>query len=55
MPVLMGPEGLLETGTLARSLGFPALEEPGGFEYPIGAGGLTATTLRSSIMKVSRR
>ena len=39
MPVLMGPEGLLETVTLARSLGIPALQEPGGFEYPIGAGG----------------
>ena len=39
MPVLMGPKRLLETVTLARSLGIPALQEPGGFEYPIGAGG----------------
>src|SRR5277367_976296 len=39
MPVLMGPERLLEAASLARSLGISALQEPGDFEDPIGAGG----------------
>jgi hypothetical protein len=30
MPVLMGPERLLAAVSLARSLGIPALQEPGG-------------------------
>jgi hypothetical protein len=55
VPMLVGPRGLMEALALARRCTVPAVEPPRQSQNRYVDPGLTATTSRSSIMKVRRR